>query len=49
MKGNQYKKLHKMSEFERRYLCKKAKRNRKREEKRTLRKKVRKEFREELE
>lgn len=41
MKGNQYRKLHPMSKFAKKYLCKNAKRNRIREDKRILRRAVR--------
>ena len=41
MKGNQYRKLHPMSKFAKKYLCQRAKLNRIREDKKQLRKKVR--------
>lgn len=53
MKGNQYRKLHPMSKFAKKYFCKKAKLNQIRDDKYYLRKAVRragkKEIKEELE
>lgn len=41
MKGNQYRKLHPMDKFAKKYLCKNAKRNRIKEDKHRLRRAVR--------
>lgn len=41
MKGNQYRKLHPMDKFAKKYFCQHAKRNQIREDKRLLRKAVR--------
>lgn len=41
MKGNQYRKLHPMDKFAKKYFCQRAKRNQIREDKRRLRKAVR--------
>lgn len=41
MKGNQYRKLHPMSKFAKKYYCQHAKRNRIRDDKKRLRKAVR--------
>lgn len=53
MKGNQYRKLHPMDKFAKKYYCKKAKRNQIRDDKYYLRKLIRrvrkKEVKEELE
>lgn len=53
MKGNQYRKLHPMDKFAKRFFCKKAKRNIIRDDKLRLRKAVRidgkRKIREELE